>query len=64
MPYINIRVTGKPVTKDQKNALIKDSTDMIERVLGKPPEITWVVIDEVPADSWGAGGAPATQFLK
>jgi len=56
MPMVTIQVTGDPVTNEQRESLIKRSTDMIEDVLGKDPEITWVVIEEVPATHWGVGG--------
>jgi len=56
MPYVTIRVTGDKVTEEQNNALISRTTEMIEDVLGKDPEITWVVVEEIPADRWGIGG--------
>ena len=56
MPYVTIRVTGEPVTKEQNDALISRTTDMIEDVLGKDPEITWVVVEEIPTNRWGIGG--------
>lgn len=56
MPYVTIRVTGDKVTKEQNEALIRRTTDMIEDVLGKDPEITWVVVEEIPTDKWGIGG--------
>lgn len=56
MPMVTIQVTGDPVTKAQSEELIRRSTGMIEDVLGKDPEITWVVIEEVPTTHWGVGG--------
>lgn len=56
MPYVTIRVTGDPITTEQNNALISRTTTMIEDVLGKDPEITWVVVEEVPSNRWGIGG--------
>jgi 4-oxalocrotonate tautomerase len=56
MPYINIKVTREGVTPDQKAALIKGATDLLVNVLGKNPQTTVVVIDEVDTDNWGIGG--------
>ena len=56
MPYVNIKVTREGVTADQKAQLIKGVTDLLASVLGKNPETTVVVIDEVDTDNWGIGG--------
>ena len=55
MPYVNIKVTGgsEAPTAEQKAELIAGVT---ERVLGKNPETTVVVIDEVDMENWGIGG--------
>lgn len=62
MPYINIKVTGgsEAPTKEQKAELIKGATELLARVLGKNPETTVVVIDEVDMDNWGLGGESIT----
>lgn len=63
MPYVNIRVTrenGTP-TAEQKAELIKGTTELLVRVLGKNPATTVVVIDEVDTDNWGVGGETITQ---
>ncbi|HGM5800307.1 tautomerase family protein [Pseudomonas aeruginosa] len=56
MPYVNIRVTREGVSTDQKRQLIEGATDLLLKVLGKPPESTFVVIDEVDPDNWGVAG--------
>lgn len=55
MPYINIKVTDEGVTKEQKEALIQGTTQLMVDVLNKNPETTFVVIDEVNTDNWGIG---------
>ena len=60
MPYVNIKVTKEEVTMEQKAELIKGATDLLVRVLGKNPETTVVVIDEVETDNWGIGGEQIT----
>jgi 4-oxalocrotonate tautomerase len=56
MPYVNIKVTKEGVTADHKAKLIKGATDLLANVLGKNPETTVVVIDEVSTDNCGIGG--------
>jgi 4-oxalocrotonate tautomerase len=60
MPYVNIKVTKEGVTPNQKGELIKGVTDLLANVLGKNPETTVVVIDEVDTDNWGIGGEIVT----
>ncbi len=60
MPYVNIKITNEGVTADQKAALIKGTTELLSKVLGKNPKTTFVVIDEVSTDNWGVGGETVT----
>ena len=45
MPYVHIRVTDEGVSAEHKRQLIEQTTCMLERVLGKPPASTFVVIE-------------------
>ncbi len=58
MPYVNIKITKEGATKEQKERLIKGTTQLLEDVLGKNPKTTVVVIDEVDVENWGMGGEP------
>jgi len=64
MPYVNIRILKEGVTAEQKAKLIKGATDLLHEVLGKPPQATSVVIDEVDTDNWGVGGESMTELRK
>ena len=64
MPYVNVRVAGEGATAEQKRQIIAEITDTLYRVLGKPPESTYVVIDEVSTDNWGARGTSVTELRK
>lgn len=64
MPYINIKITKESVTKEQKEQLIKGTTNLLVEVLGKNPKTTVVVIDEVETDNWGIGGESVTVLRK
>lgn len=60
MPYVHIRVTEEGVSAEQKRQLIEGTTELLYRVLNKPPAWTFVVIEEVPTDNWGVGGESVT----
>ena len=60
MPYVNIKITREGATPEQKAQLIKGATQLRVDVLGKNPNTTVVVIDEVDTDNWGIGGEPVT----
>jgi 4-oxalocrotonate tautomerase len=64
MPYIKIQVTKEGVTAAQKAELIKRTTQMMVDVLGKDPNTTFVVIDEVDTDNWGIAGETITTRRK
>ncbi len=56
MPYVNIKITKEGATAEQKAILIREVTRVLAEVLGKNPQTTVVVIDEVETDNWGIGG--------
>lgn len=60
MPYVNIKITREGATTEQKAELISGVTALLQRVLGKNPQTTFVVIDEVDTDNWGIGGESVT----
>lgn len=64
MPYVNIKVTGgkEAPSAEQKAELIAGVTELLARVLGKNPDTTVVVIDEVAMDNWGIGGKSVSQL--
>jgi len=64
MPYVNIQVTDERVTKEQKQELIKEVTNLLYRVLNKDPKLTHVVIQEISLDNWGVAGEQATEIRK
>lgn len=60
MPYVNIKITREGATTEQKAELICGVTALLRDVLGKNPQTTIVVIDEVETDNWGIGGESVT----
>lgn len=61
MPYVNVRITREGATPAQKEEVIRRVTQVLVDVLGKNPETTVVVIDEVETDNWGIAGIPVTE---
>jgi 4-oxalocrotonate tautomerase len=71
MPIVTIQVTregtnpgANSVTAEEKAALIKGASQLLLDVLNKPPESTFVIIDEVDTDNWGWGGLPVLEYRK
>ena len=60
MPFVNIRITREGATPAQKAELIAGATELLQRVLGKNPATTFVIIDEVDTDNWGVAGESVT----
>jgi len=60
MPFVNIKITREGATAEQKAELIRRSTQMLVEVLGKNPQTTVVVIEEVDTDNWGVAGESIT----
>ena len=60
MPYINVRLIDDKLTVEDKSEVIAQITQVMVNVLGKDPESTHVVIDEIPLDNWGLGGKSVT----
>jgi 4-oxalocrotonate tautomerase len=64
MPYINVRITKDGVTAEQKAQIVAEMTDTLRRVLGKKPEHTHIIIDEIEPENWGYAGMLTTEFRK
>ncbi|MGM0835448.1 MAG: 2-hydroxymuconate tautomerase family protein [Bacillota bacterium] len=64
MPYVNIKITNEDVTLEKKALLIQGATKLLVDVLGKNPQTTFVVIDEVDTDNWGIAGETVTKRRK
>ncbi len=65
---MNIKITreggpdGTGPSEDDKSRLIAGVTDLLQTVLGKNPETTFVVIDEVELENWGIGGLTVEDY--
>lgn len=63
MPYVNIQIT-QGATRAQKAQLIKEVTDSLVRILGKKPEHTHIVIQEISEENWGFSGLLTDEWKK
>ena len=64
MPIVNVRITRDGVTAAQKAQIVAEITDTLGRVLGKKPEHTHVVIEEIDPENWGYAGVLTTEYRK
>ncbi len=60
MPFVHLQITRDGVTREQKAQVIAEFTETLQRVLGKNPQATHIVISEVETDNWGWGGETTT----
>ncbi|MDX8362884.1 MULTISPECIES: 4-oxalocrotonate tautomerase family protein [Bacillaceae] len=63
MPYINLQIT-KGASREQKEQIVKDFTETLGRVLGKKPEHTHIVIQEIEDENWGFAGVLTDEYRK
>ncbi len=55
--HLDVKVTQGTNTVEEKEQFIAEAMALLQEVMGAAlPITTYVVIDEVPADSWGYGG--------
>ena len=64
MPYVNVRMTRDGATREQKAQVVAEITATLIRVLGKRPEHTHVVIDEVDPENWGFAGVLTDEYRR
>lgn len=65
MPIVTVQVTREgtsadrtSVSSEEKAAIISGVSDVLLKVLNKPIESTYVIIEEVELDNWGVAGLP------
>ena len=54
--YVDIKVTDGTNTSEEKGEMISQTVKMLQDVVGIIQEACYVVIDDIPADSWGYNG--------
>ena len=64
MPYVNVRITKDGVTAEQKAQIVAEITGTLQRVLGKRPDHTHIVIDEIELENWGFSGMLTSEYRR
>jgi 4-oxalocrotonate tautomerase len=60
--FADIKVTEGTNTPEEKAEMISQTIKMLENVVGTIQEACYVVIDDIPANSWGYNGK--TQYAR
>ena len=61
MPLVDIHLIQGAWTLDQKQEMIRATTDALVKIWGEPlRELTWVRVLEVEDGQWGVAGEPFT----
>ncbi|MFS0722423.1 tautomerase family protein [Paenibacillus sp. 1P07SE] len=63
MPYINLQIT-KGASREQKAQIVQEFTETLGKVLGKKPEHTHIVIQEIDDENWGYSGMLTDDYKK
>ncbi len=64
MPMVTIQITRQETTPEQKADLIAGASELLLKVLNKPLDWTFVVIEEVEMENWGVGGLPVQEYRR
>jgi 4-oxalocrotonate tautomerase len=59
---VNVKITKDGTTREQKAQIVAEITDTLVRVLGKKPEHTHIVIEEIELENWGFGGILTDEY--
>ena len=54
--YVDIKVTERTNTPEEKSEMIKKTMRMLKECLGITQEACYIVIDDIPGNSWGYDG--------
>lgn len=63
MPYVNLQIT-RGATREQKARIVAEFTATLANVLGKKPEHTHIVIQEIDEEDWGYAGLLTDDWKK
>jgi 4-oxalocrotonate tautomerase len=55
VPHIHVQIIAG-ATRGQKAQLVKEFTESLARVMGKKPEYTNIIIEEIAEEDWGYAG--------
>jgi 4-oxalocrotonate tautomerase len=55
MPFISIKIAGPTLAPEQVSLLQDSTTNLMANVLGKKPELTSVLVEQVAVQGWSVG---------
>ncbi len=58
MPFINVKVVGKPLGQHQLKAIQQGITSLMTDILRKVGPLVGVLVEQMPANSWTVGAEP------
>ena len=62
MPFVSVKAVKGLMSDDEKSRMISKITDVVVEIAGNGSEDfrpgVWVVVEEIEASLWGAGGVP------
>ena len=61
MPFINVKVAGKPLEPRQITEIQKGITTLMADVLHKVGHLVGVLVEQVPLTAWSVGAEPVTR---
>ena len=61
MPFINVKVAGKPLEVRQITEIQKGITTLMADVLHKVGPLVGVLVEQVPLTGWSVGAKPVTR---
>lgn len=62
--YVDIKVTDGTNTPEEKSEMIYQTVEMLKNVVGTIQEACYVVIHDIPANSWGYNGKTQEERAK
>ena len=62
--YVNIKITDGTNSAEEKSEMIEKTVSMLKEVVGTIQEACYVVINDIPADSWGYDGKTQAARLR
>lgn len=54
--FVDVKITAGSNSREQKAAVVRHLHALLERTLGTLAEASYVVVHELPAESWGYAG--------
>ena len=58
MPYVNVKLVKQQVTPVQKEQFIAGLMDILANIMGRDPNFTVIVLDEIDQANWFIAGKP------